>query len=416
MGKQKVKYEEVSQKFGTKRLLQTPEQKVKYEEVNQKFGTKRLFLSPKNKILSEEVDDHFGVKRLFQGDLKREKYEEVKEKFGTKRLFQSPKERIKHEEVREKFGTKRLFLSPKEKVITKEVDKYFGTKRIFYSPKTKYRVSVDENLGGVKRLMNVYNQHDIHDAVENFDSKLFYSPQPPSKKARTTKKVVVKTTRVTRSRLNKKETEVVENDKVKNVVTLKDFTPNEDISKKNHQICIEPIVKQTRGRKARNTTETPKPTKKITRSRNAVNKQTMVENTDSFVVENNCKETDDHFDSKTKLVPIEKSEQPQKNTRKNNAKLTRSRRNLKSELVTEGESSIKNEKIPVKNQNKFTHNEAQKCEKTEVIPKKNVAKSRITRKRKAVVDNSTATAEESNSQVFAEDSKVLKTSSKKRKN
>merc|ERR1712183_37316 len=261
-----------------------------YEEVNQKFGTKRLFLSPKNKILSEEVDDHFGVKRLFQGDLKREKYEEVKEKYGTKRLFQSPKERIKHEEVREKFGTKRLFLSPM----------------------TKYRVSVDENLGGVKRLINVYNQHDIHDAVENFDSKLFYSPQPPSKKARTTKKVVVKTTRVTRSRLNKKETEVVENDKVENVVTLKDFTPNEDISKKNHQICIEPIVKQTRGRKARNTTETPKPTKKITRSRNAVNKQTMVENTDSFVVENNCKETDDHFDSKTKLVPIEKSEQPQK--------------------------------------------------------------------------------------------------------
>merc|ERR1712096_476550 len=56
---------------------------------------------------------------------------------------------------------------------------------------------------------------------------------------------------------------------------------------------------------------------------------------------------------------------------------------------------------------------AQKCEKTEVIPKKNVAKSRITRKRKAVVDNSTATAEESNSQVFAEDSKVLKTSSKR---
>merc|ERR1712096_605437 len=176
--------------------------------------------------------------------------------------------------------------------------------------------------------------------------------------------------------------------------------------------CIEPIVKQTRGRKARNTTETPKPTKKITRSRNAVNKQTMVENTDFFVVENNCKETDDHFDSKTKLVPIEKSEQPQKNTRKNNAKLTRSRRNLKSELVTEGESSIKNEKIPVKNQNKFTHNEAQKCEKTEVIPKKNVAKSRITRKRKAVVDNSTATAEESNSQVFKEEKTELVESKK----
>merc|ERR1712168_1709674 len=410
--KQKVKYEEVSQKFGTKRLLQTPKQKVKYEEVNQKFGTKRLFLSPKNKILSEEVDDHFGVKRLFQGDMKREKYEEVKEKFGTKRLFQSPKERIKQDEVREKFGTKRLFLSPKEKVITKEVDKYFGTKRIFYSPKKKYRVCVDDNLGGVKRLMNLYDQHDFHDAVENFDSKLFCSPQPPSKKARTTKNVAVKMTRMTRSRLQQKEIEVAEDDKVKDFVTLKDSTTNEDKSKKNPQICIETIPKRTRGRKARNTLETPKLTKKITRSRNAVNKQTMVENTDSFVVENHSMETDDHFDSTTKKVQIEKSEKSQKKTGKNNSKLTRSRGNLKSELVTEGEFSIKNEKIPVKKQNKITNNGTQKFEITEVIPKQNVAESRITRKRKAAVDNSTATAEESNSQVLAEDGKFFKTSSK----
>merc|ERR1712002_651444 len=107
----------------------------------------------------------------------------------------------------EKFGTKRLFLSPKEKIFTEKVDKYFGTKRIFSSPKKKYKVNVDENLSGVKRLMNVYHQHDSHDAVENFDSELFSSPLPPSKRARNTKKVVVRTSRVTRGNRGQKATE-----------------------------------------------------------------------------------------------------------------------------------------------------------------------------------------------------------------
>ena len=397
----------VKEKFGTKRLLQTPKQKVKYDEVKQKFGTKRLFLSPKNKKLSEQVDDHFGVKRLFQGVMKKEKYEEVAEKFGTKRLFQSPKENIKYEEVKEKFGTKRLFLSPKEKVVTKKVDKYFGTKRIFSSPKKKYEVNVDENLSGVKRLMNVYHQHDSHDAVENFDSDLFCSPLPPSKKPKNTKKPVVRTSRITRGNRGLKATEDNQNNNQKDSVTSEDFTHNKNISRKKGQLFEEPVEKKRRCRKARNTNEIPKVVRKTTRNRNAAKNKLTPDNTSSSVAEDSLKERNVKLDSKTELLQVEKSEKEVKAVTR---KVTRSRRNLKPELVVKEEVDIDSKNITCKNKNKFMNNI---IEDTEVVLKKPFANTKVTRKRKAVVVKSITTSDQFKSKVPPADAKFLETNNVK---
>lgn len=395
----------VKEKFGTKRLLQTPKQKVKYEEVKQKFGTKRLFLSPKDKKLSEQVNDHFGVKRLFQGDMKKEKYEEVAEKFGMKRLFQSPKGNIKYEEVKEKFGTKRLFLSPKEKVVTEKVDKYFGTKRIFSSPKKKYKVNVDENLSGVKRLMNVYHQHDSHDAVENFDSELFSSPLPPSKKSKNTKKPVVRIARITRGNRGLKATEDNQNNNQKDSVTLEDSTNNENISKNESQFFEEPVEKKRRGRKARVTKEIPKVVRKTTRNRNAPKNKITPESTSSSVVEHSLKEKIVKLDSKTEILQVEK---PEKEVRAVASKVTRSKRNLKPELLVKEENK-KSKIITLKNENKLINNI---IENSEVV-KKPLTNTRVTRKRKAVVDKSVTTSDQFRSKVPPVDAKLLETSNVK---